>query len=411
MSNSQSMMVTTELSGIQKAARAFIMEQLKSLRWGKLSVVEVFGPQAEQFNFGQSDAEVVGVVEVQTPDFYLRMLKGGSIAAARAYIDGDWESPNLVAVMQVMAKNTAKLDHINGRMGVFTRFANLIGHWKNRNTQRNAKQNILAHYDLGNSLYERFLDNEMLYSSALYLNKDDSLEQAQQNKMQRLCEQLQLQASDRVIEIGTGWGGMAIYMAKNFGCHVTTTTISDEQFDYAQQRIEQEGLQHKITLLKKDYRLLEGTFDKLVSIEMIEAVGRAFLASYIDKCNALVKPGGRVAIQSITIADQRFESYSNSVDFIQKYIFPGGFLPSVSYLLEQTTKHSQLVIEDLYDIGIDYAYTLREWRERFNHADRELSELGFDDRFKRMWRYYLCYCEGGFLARSISTVHLTFRKS
>lgn len=416
MINSESLAVdkdssSPEMSAVQKAARSFLLGHLKSLSWGALSITESFSTSNQTFEFGSTNASVVADVEIRNPDFYSRMLKGGSIAAAEAYIDGWWESSNLAAVMQVMAHNTSRLDKMNGKMGVVNRVLNVLGHWKNRNTQQNSKKNILAHYDLGNALYERFLDTNMLYSAGVYKSGEDSLEQAQLNKMERLCQQLELKPSDKVIEIGTGWGAMAIYMAKNYGCHVTTTTISDEQYDYTKQRIEHEGLQQKITLLKKDYRLLEGEYDKVVSIEMIEAVGRSFLASYVDKCNSLVRPGGRVAIQAITISDQRFESYSKGVDFIQKYIFPGGFLPSVTYLLGQTTKHSRLVLEDLHDIGLDYARTLREWLHRFNLAEHELTELGFDERFKRMWRYYLCYCEGGFLARSISTVHLTFRKS
>jgi len=228
--------------------------------------------------------------------------------------------------------------------------------------------------------------------------------------MDRLCQQLELKSTDHVVEIGTGWGAMAIYMAEQYGCQVTTTTISEEQHAYAEQKIKERGLEDKITLLKEDYRNLTGTYDKLVSIEMIEAVGKQFLPSYIKVCESLLKSGGLMAIQAITIADQRYDYYSNNVDFIQKYIFPGGFLPSVTSLTQATTKYSDLVTRDLFDIGLDYAKTLNEWHLRFNRAEGEVRSFGYDDRFVRMWRYYLSYCEGGFLARTISAVHMTFQR-
>jgi cyclopropane-fatty-acyl-phospholipid synthase len=228
--------------------------------------------------------------------------------------------------------------------------------------------------------------------------------------MDRLCQQLQLTANDHVIEIGTGWGAMAIYMAQHYGCKVTTTTISEEQFAYAEAEITRLGLEAQITLLKQDYRLLEGQFDKLVSIEMIEAVGKAYLPSYIEKCQSLLKPGGLMAIQAITIADQRYDYYSNNVDFIQKYIFPGGFLPSITVLTQMATRHTDFIVRDVFDIGMDYAKTLADWRLRFEAALNTVQALGYDERFVRMWRFYLCYCEGGFNARTISTIHMTLQR-
>lgn len=228
--------------------------------------------------------------------------------------------------------------------------------------------------------------------------------------MWRLCEQLQLKKSDHVLEIGSGWGAMAVYMAKHYGCRVTTTTISDAQYDYAKAAVKAAGLEDKVTLLKQDYRCLIGQFDKLVSIEMIEAVGKAYLPVFIEQCNALVKPGGLMAIQMITIADQRLDYYARNVDFIQKYVFPGGFLPSVTALLAQMTRYSRMVVRDIEDIGLDYATTLQHWRMRFESRLDDVRALGYDESFIRMWRYYLCYCEGGFLSRGISTVQMTFEK-
>ncbi|MEZ9917573.1 cyclopropane-fatty-acyl-phospholipid synthase [Vibrio breoganii] len=411
MYDSQSLVIEKDLSPLQRSARALLLNHLQKLQHGRLTIIERFESQSvsESLEFGSPTESFHASIEISHPDFYSRMLSGGSIAAAEAYMDGWWDSSDLTAVMKLMALNLNSLDNMNSKQSLFKRAAYKVGHWLNRNTHINSKKNIGAHYDLGNELYTRFLDNNMLYSAGVYNNSSDTLEQAQINKMDRLCQQLKLQSGDTVIEIGTGWGGMAIYMAKTYGCHVTTTTISEEQFAYAAQKVQEQGLSDQVTLLKQDYRDLEGQFDKLVSIEMIEAVGREFLPSYIDKCQSLLKPGGLMAIQAITIADQRFESYSKGVDFIQKYIFPGGFLPSVTHLLQQTTQHSQLVLHDLHDIGMDYAKTLREWLHRFNLSEKELANFGYDERFMRMWRYYLCYCEGGFLAQRISTVHLTFR--
>lgn len=417
MLNTTSMAMPRELTTTQKAARGVLFQCLQKMEIGCLTVIESFKTEtterSERFSTpnGEYNGEpVVATIEVKHPGFYSRILQGGSIAAGEAYMDGWWDSPDLTALMKLMALNMRALDKLEEQGSWLTRLLYKFSHWTNRNSQENSRKNIHAHYDLGNNLYEALLDTNMLYSSALYNEVGDSLEQAQINKMDRLCQQLELKASDHVIEIGTGWGAMAIYMAEQYGCQVTTTTISEEQHAYAEQKIKERGLEGKITLLKEDYRNLTGTYDKLVSIEMIEAVGKQFLPSYIKKCESLLKSGGLMAIQAITIADQRYDYYSNNVDFIQKYIFPGGFLPSVTSLTQATTKYSDLVTRDLFDIGLDYAKTLNEWHHRFNQAESEVRSFGYDDRFVRMWRYYLSYCEGGFLARTISAVHMTFQR-
>lgn len=410
MSHSSSLDMPKTLTVLQKGARAMAFKSLNLMQIGCLTIKESFNEVGiEQFGPAQ-EGQIHATVEVKHPHFYARLLKGGSIAAAEAYMDGWWDSPDLTAVMELMARNLAALDKLEAQSSIVMRWLNQMGHWLKRNSLGQAKQNIEAHYDLGNDLYQTFLDKRMLYSSALYLNSTDSLEQAQLNKMERLCQQLQLQASDHVLEIGTGWGAMAIYMAQTYGCKVTTTTISEEQFAYTQALVESLGLTDQITLLKQDYRQLTGQFDKLVSIEMIEAVGKAYLKSYIQQCNQLLKPQGLLAIQAITITDQRYDYYSNNVDFIQKYIFPGGFLPSITALTQMATRFSNLVVRNVFDIGLDYAHTLADWRLRFEAALPEVQRLGYDERFIRMWRYYLCYCEGGFQARTISTIHMTFQK-
>ena len=414
MINSQTLALPVQLSSVQKTARNIAFSCLCKLQVGSLTVIESFSDEPalrvrEQFG-KPKEGQPSAIIEVKNPAFYARLLKGGSIAAGEAYMDGWWDSPNLTQLMELMALNLSALDSIESRSSLLSKLAYQVSHWLNRNTVANSAKNIEAHYDLSNDLYQTFLDPRMLYSSAVFNDDSDSLEQAQINKMERLCQQLKLTANDSVIEIGTGWGAMAIYMAETYGCHVTTTTISEQQYQYAKQAIEEKGLTDRITLLKKDYRLLEGEFDKLVSIEMIEAVGKQFLTSYIQKCQSLLKPGGLMAIQAITIADERYDYYSNNVDFIQKYIFPGGFLPSITALTQATTKHSDLVLRDLFDIGQDYARTLSHWYERFNIAQEQVYQLGFDERFIRMWNYYFCYCEGGFRAKSISTVHMTFQR-
>ncbi|MBY8085009.1 cyclopropane-fatty-acyl-phospholipid synthase family protein [Vibrio fluvialis] len=412
MLNSSSLEMPTSMTALQKGARSVALKSLQLIKIGSLTIEEAYDGHdvtVEHFGFaheGQPQAHI----RVTHPGFYGRVLKGGSIAAAEAYMDGWWDSPNLTAVTELMARNLSALDQLEAQSSFVTRAMNKVGHWLKRNSIVRAKQNIEAHYDLGNDLYQTFLDERMLYSSALYLSTSDSLEQAQIQKMDRLCQQLQLTANDHVIEIGTGWGAMAIYMAQHYGCKVTTTTISEEQFAYADAEIARLGLEEQITLLKQDYRLLEGQFDKLVSIEMIEAVGKAYLQSYIEKCQSLLKPGGLMAIQAITIADQRYDYYSNNVDFIQKYIFPGGFLPSITVLTQMATRHTDFIVRDVFDIGMDYAKTLADWRLRFEAALNTVQALGYDERFVRMWRYYLCYCEGGFNARTISTIHMTLQR-
>lgn len=350
------------------------------------------------------------IIEVHHTVFYRRLLKGGSIGAAESFIDGDWTSPELTDVIRLVARNLAWLDKLESKMGWLTWTSHKLQHWLRDNTRQQAKKNILAHYDLGNDLYQTFLDREMLYSSALFHQPNDDLEQAQINKMQRLCEKLQLSPGDHLLEIGTGWGGMAVYAAKHYGCRVTTTTISEAQYQYAKSRIEAENLTGQITLLKKDYRDLEGRYDKLVSVEMIEAVGEKFLPQFFAKCDSLLKPNGIMTLQAITIADQRIDYYARNVDFIQKHIFPGGFLPSVALLSETIRNSSSMVIRHLDDMGLDYARTLRLWWERFRGQRHELHKLGYDENFFRLWQYYLNYCEGGFLERATSAVQLVAHK-
>jgi cyclopropane-fatty-acyl-phospholipid synthase len=408
MEQVESVSVAKQANWLDKRCRNLVLGVFSKFTYGQLEVVE--GSDHSYFPKNCSDNEIMGKIQIHDVSVYRDFVKGGSIGAAEAFIAGKWSSPNLTNVIRMLAKAQQQTDSIEAKKSWVNKFKNAISHWQNRNTQSGSKRNILAHYDLGNELYTRFLDPEMMYSSAIYPTESASLDEAQKYKLDTICQRLSLTENDHLLEIGTGWGGLAIYAATNYGCKVTTTTISDAQFDYAKSRIEKLGLTEKITLLKKDYRELSGSFDKVVSIEMIEAVGYDFLPSFFKQCNDRLKAGGKLLIQSITIADQRFTHYKNNVDFIQRYIFPGGFLPSINVLAQHLTDHSELVIESLDDIGLDYAKTLSHWRDNFLASWSTISTLGYDETFKRLWLYYLAYCEGAFLERSTSTVHLVARK-
>lgn len=391
-----------------RIAKKVVLALLGKLRDVGFTLVEKDG---DSYFIGDKGASLQAHFIVNHPKVYKRILSGGSIAAGEAYIDGWWDSPDITNVIRVMARNLPIMDKLEARVGWLTRLGYQLTHRLRRNSAANARQNISSHYDLGNDLYSSFLDEKMLYSCGIYDSAQDDLACAQVNKMDRLCRQLKLQASDHLLEIGTGWGAMAVHAAKHYGCRVTTTTISKEQYAWAKSLIEREGLTDRVTLLLDDYRDLTGQYDKIVSVEMIEAVGKEYLTTYIKQCQALLKPEGLLAIQAITIADQRYDSYSRGVDFIQKHIFPGGFLPSITVLLNQMTRHSDMVIRDIKDIGLDYARTLSDWHQAFNLSVNTLAQYGYDQRFIRMWRYYFCYCEGGFLERSISTVQLIASRS
>ena len=386
--------------------RAGVMRQLSQLHKGLLVIFE----NGVRQTFGDNTSTLVGEVQIHDPSVWGMIASKGSIGAGEAFIHGYWSSPDLTRVIRVLVSNMDVLDAMEGGLARLGRpFIGAL-HWVNRNTRKGSQKNIAAHYDLGNEMFEQFLDPTMMYSAAQFLSPDDTLEQAQLNKLQRICQKLDLKPQDHLLEIGTGWGSMAIYAAKHYGCKVTTTTLSKEQFDYTQARIVALGLQHRVTLLLEDYRDLTGQYDKLVSIEMIEAVGHRFLPVYFKQCSRLLKSNGLMLLQAITIRDQRYEQAKNSVDFIQRYIFPGGALPSVQKMLEIVTRETDMNLMHMEDFGLHYAKTLRLWHENFRHAHGRLTELGYDEYFLRLWEFYLCYCEGGFLERSIGTAQLLLAK-
>jgi cyclopropane-fatty-acyl-phospholipid synthase len=395
------------LTWSDKLCRSIMLKIFASLPQGQL-VIKENGVLIDSFGERQSDLHAeIDIIHMST---YKRLLFGGSVASGETYTEGLWITPNLTNVIRIFARNLDMLDAWEAKMEWLALPIRKIRHLANKNSHIGSKKNIAAHYDLGNRLYTRFLDNTMMYSSAIYPQADASLEQAQHNKLKVICDKLQLTKDDHLLEIGTGWGGLAVFAAKHYGCKVTTTTISEEQHAYASEWIIKEGLQDKVTLLKKDYRLLEGQYDKLVSIEMIEAVGKEFLPTFFKKCSSLLKNQGVMLLQAITINDQRLESYSKNVDFIQKHIFPGGYLPSQLLINQHLKRYTDLMIRDLHDIGLDYAKTLQDWHHRLLENKEVLAHEGYDERFMKMWRYYFSYCEGGFLERTISTVQLVISK-
>jgi cyclopropane-fatty-acyl-phospholipid synthase len=407
--------IATPQSFIERTARRLIVQLLGKIKIGTLYIEEA----GTQLQFGQplESSSIVAHIRVQRSSVYRDILLRGSIGSGEAYMQGAWSSPDLTQVVRLMVANMDTLDDMDGRQFSSRKFFTALSkltlrglHAVRSNTRSGARKNIAAHYDLGNSFYALFLDSSMMYSAAIFPDKESSLEQASLYKIDRICKKLQLCADDHLLEIGTGWGGLAIYAAKNFGCKVTTTTISREQYEFAQQRIAEAGLSDRIELLLCDYRDLHGRFDKLVSVEMIEAVGHDYYRAYFEQCASLLKPEGLMLIQAITIADQRYDSARREVDFIQRYIFPGGCLPSIEVIAQHVARHTDLNIVGIEDITQHYARTLRAWYERFMGRISEVREQGFDETFIRMWQFYFCYCEGGFRERSIGAQQFLFAK-
>nr|WP_223261130.1 cyclopropane-fatty-acyl-phospholipid synthase family protein [Methylophilus medardicus] len=392
---------------VAKLAKSQVLSRLSGLRKGQLILID----GSERHVFGRLDAgDLQATITVHDPRFYGEIAFGGSIGAGEAYMLGYWQADTLTNVVRLMVLNQSVMDTLEGGYQWFTKPLLKVFHWLNSNSEAGSQKNIAAHYDLGNDLFQLFLDPTMMYSSAMFDEDTATLQAASERKLQVICDKLQLVPTDHVLEIGTGWGGFAIYAAKHYGCHVTTTTISEQQYLLAQSRILAEGLQDQITLLKHDYRHLQGQFDKLVSIEMIEAVGHQYYDTYFNKVSQLLKPDGVALIQAITIADQRYESAIRSVDFIQRYIFPGSNIPSNTAMLTSITNASDLRLVDLQDIGLDYATTLRLWRENFFAQLDAVRQLGYSEAFIRMWDFYLSYCEGGFAECALGDVHLLLAK-
>ncbi len=398
---------------LARLGRKLLLGQLARFRHGELRLIE---PDGRQHRFGsRSVAHDLGVtLRIHHWQLFADAAFGGTVGAGEAYIRGLWRCDDLTSLVRIFVANREQMNALDGRWAFVSQPLLKLFHWANRNSKSGSARNIAAHYDLGNALYEIMLDPTMAYSCAIFPRPDASLEVASTAKFEAVCRKLDLKPTDHVLEIGSGWGGFAIHAVERYGCRVTTTTISAAQRDYAIKKIAERGLSERITVLLEDYRDLTadlaGPYDKLVSIEMVEAVGAQFLDGYLHHCSRLLKPEGAMLLQAITIQDQYYARALKSVDYIQRYVFPGSFIPSVSALLIALTRSTDMKVFDLEDIGPHYARTLRAWRERFLGNLGKVRELGYSDSFVRLWEYYLCYCEGGFLERQLGTVQMLLTK-
>ena len=387
----------------QRFCRKTVLALLERIKFGRLQLTL---PGGEQRPLGGAAPGFEAEATIRDHDFFRRIARDGDIGLGESYMNGEWTTPDLTAVIKLLIANREFLDDANPRTAGLGRIVNRILHLTRANTPGGSRKNISAHYDLSNDFFATFLDPSMLYSSAVYDGPNDTLEAAQQRKLDLLIDKLRIRPEHHVLEIGSGWGAMAIRLARQTGCRVTSITVSERQLELARARVAEAGLADRVEIKLSDYRHLEGSFDRIVSIEMLEAVGHEFLGDYFAACDRVLKPNGLVALQVITIPDQRYEAYRKGVDWIQKHIFPGGHLPSLSALSEAMTQRSSFYVEHLENIGPHYARTLRDWRTRFwSHAE-SIRAMGFDELFLRKWDYYFCYCEAAFATRTLNNLHL-----
>jgi cyclopropane-fatty-acyl-phospholipid synthase len=390
--------------------KSILFNKFSQLKHGKLIIEDFSEAQKASYTFGDSDTTLSVKVVIHRSSFYSRTLFGGSIGNAESYIDGDWDTENLSDLVRLFVLNRDILEGIENGMGSFLRPIQKYFHGLRKNTEKGARENIRSHYDIGNDFFKLFLDETMMYSCAFFENKETPLVDASLKKVETILSKLKLKPTDHLIEIGTGWGTLAIYAAKNYGCKVTTTTISSEQYQYALEKVKENKLENQVTVLFEDYRKLQGTYDALVSVEMIEAVGLDHLDTYFEKCSSLLKPNGVMALQAITIRDQFYASAKNSVDFIQRHIFPGSGIPSVHAMMNSLTKKTDLSLIHQEDYSEDYAETLKHWSQRLYKNQDQILKLGYPDFLHRLWQFYFSYCEGGFRERAIGLSQLVFSK-
>ena len=392
-------------------ARESVLDRLTKIDRGRLDVSA--GGRCWRFGTEQA-SEPAALVRIHDDRTFAELAFGGSVAAAEAYALGYWDADDLTAAMRVLLRNRAVLEDLETGIARLRAPVRRVLHWLNRNTRGGSRRNIAAHYDLGNEFFALWLDESLMYSSAVFPHAAATLEEASATKNDLICRKLRLKAGDRLLEIGTGWGGFALHAAGRYGCRVTSVTISREQHELARRRIREAGLESRVEVLLADYRELDpavhGTFDKLVSIEMIEAVGHEYQPVLLRKCAQMLRSGGSMLLQAITIADQQYEHARRSVDFIKRHIFPGSCLTSVTRLCAVLTEATDLRVAHAEDIGPHYATTLAHWRARFRARGAEIRALGFSDAFMRMWEYYFSYCEAGFVERAIGDVQLLLVK-
>ena len=395
---------TTFLSSVFKNT---LLKKFKDIKNGYI----VLKDNDKRYTFGDKSEKLNTHITILSQEFYVLLGSGGTVGVSEAYMAGYWKATNLVALLQIVLKNRSLLDSLDSGLAQLIKPINKQIHKNRQNTLKGSKSNILAHYDLSNDFYKLWLDSTMTYSCGYFKEEDSSLESASIEKMDRICRKLNLSERDSLLEIGTGWGSFSVHAAKNYGCNITTTTISDAQFEYSKSLFEKEGLNSKIRLINQDYRKLEGQFDKIVSIEMIEAVGYQYIPEYFKKITSLLKPNGKAAIQGITYNDQNFDEYKNSVDFIKKYIFPGSCLISIAQVIDVIKMHTDLALVDMEDLTLHYSKTLNQWRANFLKILPEVKKLGFSDAFINMWEFYFVFCEAGFLERNIGNVQMILAKS
>jgi cyclopropane-fatty-acyl-phospholipid synthase len=388
---------------------------MQSLRQMTLGCLHLELPDGTRMVIGRSDEKISATVRVTRWSFFKRCVLFGDIGFGEAYMDGDWETDDITKVISWFVLNVESSPAMSGSRAKkflinLLGWRNRLGHLLNWNSLNTSRRNISFHYDLGNNFYKLFLDPTMTYSSALFTDAAQTLEQAQIAKYDRLCRLLKLQPEDHLLEIGSGWGGFSLHAAKNYGCKITTVTISQEQFKYARELFQRENLSGQVEIKLQDYRKLTGSFDKIVSIEMLEAVGDEYLEIYFAKCHEVLKPGGLLALQMITCPDSRHESFRKNVDWIQKHIFPGSLLLSIHRVNEALRRTGDLFLHDLKDLGLSYAETLKRWRIAFNRNEDAVHALQFDACFIRKWNYYLSYCEAAFAMRNINVVQAIYTR-
>lgn len=389
-------------------AKRLLLFQLRKLRHGRLRVID--GALDEWFGLWSDAAPFDVTIRVENPRFYSDVVFAGTVGAGEAYINGHWHCDNLTALVRLMVINRHLLSGVDSGWSRLSAPLRKAVHWLNRNDKTGSRRNIAAHYDLGNRFFELFLDESMAYSCGIFQHPDSSLGDASTAKFDAACSKLALRPGQHLLEIGTGWGGLAIHAARHYGCRVTTTTISREQYELAKERIARSGFSSQITLLLEDYRDLRGAYDALVSIEMVEAVGHQYLDTYLGKCSSLLSPAGAMLLQAITIRDQLYGQARRSVDFIKRFIFPGSFIPSVRTIVDSLARVTDMKLFHMEDIGPHYARTLALWRERVLARQSEVRAQGYPEGFVRMWEYYLCYCEGGFEERQLGDVQMLLTK-
>ena len=406
----ESRIIGPSWNALDRHLRDRLIVQMRALQGCRLTLRDALGEVVLGTPATRAEDTLHAGIDVRDPGFYRALAAQGSVGAGESYMDGLWRCDDLVSLIRILVRNRALSDAVDSGIARLGGIVLKGWHALRRNTRGGSRRNIAAHYDLGNPLFKLFLSGDLMYSSAIYAREDDTLEVASFRKLERICRKLELRPADHVIEIGSGWGGFALHAARRFGCRVTTTTISREQYDLARERVAAAGLGDRVEVLLEDYRDLEGRYDKLVSIEMVEAIGHQYLGSYFATAARLLKDDGMALVQAITIEDHRYRQALRSVDFIKRFIFPGSFIPALSALLGAAASASDLRAFNVEDIGPSYALTLRAWRERFLSRLPEVRALGYDERFIRMWEFYLAYCEGGFRERSIGDVQLLLVK-